>query len=360
MEKSFLNLIKKIFCLAVIISFNFLNTTAQDIHFSQNHATPLYVNPGLTGLYDGDIRITAAYRTQWNAISNGTPYRTITASFDGKIVGDPNQTGWLSGGLMLYSDKAGFVGFSTNTIDLSLAYNTSFSSQNFISVGAMVGVSQKSLDLSEGQFGTQFDGIDYDASINAGESIMDENYMHANLSSGFMFYRLRDARQYFFAGAGFFNILQSERTFISEFNSNGGLSVPMRVSVHLGGSYQLTNTLDIVPSIYYMSQAKSMKTDLGTMVRYVFRHNSRSNIFRGFSFGPMLRLTQHFENTVGIDALVAMLKLDYDDLAIGLSYDLNISDLNNATNGRGGTELTVVYTPKIRPDRLGPVSCPRF
>ena len=63
---------------------------------------------------------------------------------------------------------------------------------------------------------------------------------------------------------------------------------------------------------------------------------------------------------MGLDALIVAVKVDYDDLSIGLSYDLNISELNNATRGKGGSEISLVYTPKVRAKRASPVSCPRF
>jgi len=96
------------------------------------------------------------------------------------------------------------------------------------------------------------------------------------------------------------------------------------------------------------------------MGRYVLQHNDHSNVFRAFSIGPLLRVTQHFEKAIGLDALIVAAKVDYDDLSIGLSYDLNISELNNATSGKGGSEVSVVYTPKVRSKRASPVSCPRF
>jgi len=352
--------LQKIISLFFILFITGQSVLAQDIHFSQNYATPLYVNPALTGLYNGDFRVTAAYRSQWNAVSNGAPYRTMTASFDGKIVsGATTQSDWLSGGLMIYTDKAGFIGFTTNTVDLSLAYNKALNNQDFISFGVMGGLSLKSIDLSGGEFGTQFDGINYDAMISSGEDINDERYAHANVSTGVVYYHIRDARDYFFVGGGAYNILKSEKTFLGN-NFNNGASVPLRLSLQAGGSIKLNHILDIVPSIYFMNQAKSMKTDVGIMGRYVLQHNDHSNVFRAFSIGPLLRVTQHFEKAIGLDALIVAAKVDYDDLSIGLSYDLNISELNNATSGKGGSEVSVVYTPKVRSKRASPVSCPRF
>ena len=39
---------------------------AQDIHLSQFYETPILRNPALIGLFNGDYRIQAVYRNQWN------------------------------------------------------------------------------------------------------------------------------------------------------------------------------------------------------------------------------------------------------------------------------------------------------
>ena len=38
---------------------------AQDIHFSQWMFSPLNLNPGETGAYEGDYRVVGNYRSQW-------------------------------------------------------------------------------------------------------------------------------------------------------------------------------------------------------------------------------------------------------------------------------------------------------
>jgi hypothetical protein len=53
-----------------------------------------------------------------------------------------------------------------------------------------------------------------------------------------------------------------------------------------------------------------------------------------FSFGAFYRLN---------DAVVPVVKLDYYKLGIGLTYDANVNKLKQASQGRGGFELTLSY-----------------
>lgn len=46
------------------------------------------------------------------------------------------------------------------------------------------------------------------------------------------------------------------------------------------------------------------------------------------------------------DAWVVVAKMDYRNFNVGVSYDVNISDLTTATNKRGAFELSIIYILK--------------
>ncbi len=355
--KQFLKYISKhIACFLLV--FCSLSAMAQDVHFSQNYATPLYVNPGMSGLYNGDFRVTANYRNQWAALSNrSTDARTIMLSADAKVAKGITKGGWLNAGILLYNDKTGFLSYNTNSVDLSLAYNTPMDGKkHFVSFGAMVGVSTRSIDLSEAEYASQFDGNAYNPMLASGETMVNNRFTRLNLSGGAMYYFLESSRKYIFGGVSAYNIIGSSFSFTDDNDTN----LPVRLSFHAGGSWSVAKRMDIVPGVYFMNQLKSMKTDIGTLFRFVFYENVRSQKFRAFNVGPYIRINKHFDDPIGLDAFILALKLDYDDVAVGLSYDFNISDLNNATKGKGGPEISFVYSPKLRTSSRSNISCPRF
>src|SRR5213075_1704878 len=79
---------------------------AQDPNFSQFFASPLTLNPALTGKFDGVYRIAINYRNQWPTINNA--FTTATISFDAGIlknhIPEIDQFGI---GIMGFTDKAG-------------------------------------------------------------------------------------------------------------------------------------------------------------------------------------------------------------------------------------------------------------
>ena len=55
--------------------------TAQDPNFSQFFASPLTLNPALTGKFDGVVRVAGNYRNQWPTINNAFVTKTVSVDF---------------------------------------------------------------------------------------------------------------------------------------------------------------------------------------------------------------------------------------------------------------------------------------
>src|ERR1700740_2835807 len=80
------------------------NGMCQDPAFSQFFASPLTLNPALTGKFNGVVRVAGNYRNQWPAINNA--FITSTISVDGGILKNrlPETDVW-GVGLMAMTDK---------------------------------------------------------------------------------------------------------------------------------------------------------------------------------------------------------------------------------------------------------------
>jgi len=104
--------------------FTVLNVQAQDPNFSQFFASPLTLNPALTGKFDGVVRVAGNYRNQWPTINNA--YTTYTASIDAGIlknhIPEYDQFGV---GVMGFSDKSGNGALQNNFFAVSTAYHKS-------------------------------------------------------------------------------------------------------------------------------------------------------------------------------------------------------------------------------------------
>jgi hypothetical protein len=79
---------------------------AQDPNFSQFFASPLTLNPAMTGKFDGVYRVAGNYRNQWPTIYKA--FTTYTASFDmGILKNRIPEYDQLGVGILGFSDQAG-------------------------------------------------------------------------------------------------------------------------------------------------------------------------------------------------------------------------------------------------------------
>ena len=58
------------------------------------------------------------------------------------------------------------------------------------------------------------------------------------------------------------------------------------------------------------------------------------------------------------DAIIPYVGLEFSDLRVGVTYDINISDLKTASESRGGIEISLIYI-KQPPESKG-LPCPKF
>ncbi len=68
----------------IFFVFCTLSLSGQDIHHSQFYTSPLNLNPGLTGVFNGDQRLSLNYRRQW-FVEDIVRYMTVAGSFDMKF-----------------------------------------------------------------------------------------------------------------------------------------------------------------------------------------------------------------------------------------------------------------------------------
>lgn len=343
-----------ILLLALAFSFN-KKLQAQDIHFSQNYATPLLINPGMTGLMNGDVRIAAIYRNQWAAIMPGVSFRTMSISADMAFPGLFEKDRFAAG-LVLYNDRAGDLNWNTNYVDASLAYNLALATETYLSLGVQGGINQRNFDLNNARFGDQSDGSGFNPNLPTSDIIEAQNRTRLHLGAGAVFYRAVSSRKNIFAGFGMYHLNKPDIS-VSEAEDR----FKNKISAQVGGSFPVAAKWDVLPTAFYIQQGPLFKLDVGSFARYIFSTNRQSGLDKAFNIGVWLRTSRDINRAAGLNALVVAGKVDYENFSLGVSYDITLfTDLTTANNGRGGPEISFVYTGRVRPSRPGALNCPRF
>lgn len=331
-----LRIILKISILMLAVGFFAAETRAQtDPHFSQYYAYPLYLNPALTGVIDGDYRAAVNLKQQWGSLQNS--FLTGAASFD--VAPTKN---FAFGGTIL-NQRAGELNFNYLAVLLSGSYRLKFGTDGMqiINFGLQGGFINRSFNLNQGQFGSQYNpDLGFDGNLSSGENFSSTSSFVPDINAGLMYFDgTPNQNVNLFAGTSFAHLNRP----IEHFGDNSRRT-PIRFLVHGGARIRMSETLDLVPNGLYMVQGNTSETSVGAYAQ--FNVSNTSNLL----FGANYRVN---------DAAIAFVGLQIKNMVFGLSYDVNTSSINKVTNYAGGLELSISLIG--RNGIIGPnFFCPRL
>jgi|JI9StandDraft_1071089.scaffolds.fasta_scaffold06880_3 type IX secretion system PorP/SprF family membrane protein len=333
--------------LTLIVSCSF----AQDIHFSQYWAAPVAMNPAYTGKFNGLFRATFNYRNQWFTIptmNSGSPYQTFQASVDGNVLPTSLGNNRLGVGAMFFNDKAGNGALQTNTGMVSIAYHQSVSQygRSHLSFGIQAGVVNKRINFQDLIFETQLDKYGWNPSLPNGEQYGGKSILYPDVTIGAAFTSRPKDRFAFNFGYSLHHVASPRESFIGDQNNRLARRHVVQGGCEITAGYQ--DQWTISPVFLFMMQSNAQMYNLGVGVNY---QTTNENI--GIYGGAFYRVK---------DAAVLNLGVDVYNARIGISYDMNHSDLRGASKAQGAVELAIVYIFKKQNDPYiqYPSYCPKF
>lgn len=334
---------KKSILILIAVSSLFIgdNVQAQDARFSLFNTTPILLNPGLIGMGNGFSRANINYRSQWSSIPNA--YSTAAASADFPLFAKNIQLkkGYFGTGFGFMTDKAGDAKWGTNQINLGLSTVIFVGENSKISLGTTGSYTQRSVSPENLLWDTQYNGFEYDSSLPNYENFASVSASKLDIAAGMAFRHYTGSKavtnndqKLFELGASVYNILQPNYEFLL---ASGG-QTSMRFTGH--GRY--------------LTSIKGSKFVIGGTFLYLMQ-----NAFQELTFGPEFRFllapdtkyTGYIRNSyVGMqllyrnqDAVIPAFFFKFSNFKITGAYDYNISDLNSASNGMGGFEISIQF-----------------
>lgn len=311
---------------------------AQDLHYSQFYHNPTHLSPALTGIFRGDLRAAASYRSQWKSVP--VSYQTFSVTVDRKIL--KRDKNYWSVGFQLQHDRAGDAALKWTQAGVLTSVTQALGERHALSVGAGLAFVQRSFDISNLTFKNQWSGDLFDASLPTGENFDQNSGLAPTLSAGLNWhYEPADTRTRFDAGLGVFHLNRPDISFIDD----SGKGLPMRLCSMLSGVVQTGEFTDIVAFGSSQHMGKAREILIGGGLRRMVTND--------------LALQLTIASRLG-DAIIPAFQAAWLDWTVGLSYDFNISDFDVATNGRGGFEIAAVYRPLPVQPLKNFKSCPLF
>ncbi len=312
--------------------------SAQDIHYTQFYNSPLNLSPGLTGIYDGDHRFSGHFRRQWQNVP--VDYLTFTGSYDGKIY--PKKTGdnFFGAGVHFNYDRSGFTKLQLAQLALSGSYSIVVNSSFIITPGIQAGFSQRAFredDITtDAQYSVPLQM--FIPSLPIGEDFDNTSIGFANLGAGINFRWQKDFRTHLDFGVGAFHLNRPNQAFYDDQE----FKLSSRYSGYVMGTLKLIESFDLVGRAATQLQGEYNEHVGSLGLRF------HINQQRGKQLNLLLGANARF--TTSMDAIAPTIEVEFNTLKVAASYDINISEFNTATEGRGGPELSVIYRiVKVKP-----------
>jgi type IX secretion system PorP/SprF family membrane protein len=313
----------------------------QDPSFSQFFSSPLNINPALTGMINSDWRGIANVRVEW--VEPASPYNTSTASFDGKILQDklPENSIFGLGGMIMYDE--GMTGTLKSTYaSLDAAYNIKIAEQggdHRLGIGVGLTYGHKQVDYSQLNFAQQFTGYGFDVNLPTGEAAFSNMKSYFSASAGLL-YSYSSRYSGFDLGAAAFHLNKPKQTVMSDPNQY----LAPRYVIH--GNYQnyLYGRLELFANAIYQTQAKANYFSVGGGLGYFLTEEGEDNkiiVNSGLWY---------WSN----NAIIPYIGLTYNQLQLGLSYDITTSKLSSAERRPQTFEISITFRGGDTPDNVIP------
>jgi len=290
---------------------------AQDPSFSQFFSSPLNINPSLTGNINGDWRVISNMRDQW--VGPASPYRTGTISFDTKILQrklPENSTIGLGGMMMI--DQAMQGAIKSSYASLNSSYSLLLNSDginNRLSMGVGLIYGNRRIDYNKLNFGEQFNGYGFDTNLPTGEAALSQMKPYVSTSAGLL-YSFSTTYSNLDIGASAFHLNKPKRTVIEDPKQY----LDPRYVLHANFETFLQDGLVLNTNAVYQNQSGASYYSAGAALGYFLSDAKDENIIVNAGMWYWSK-----------NAIIPYVGLVYKNFQVGVSYDVTISKLAQAS-----------------------------
>jgi type IX secretion system PorP/SprF family membrane protein len=306
--------------LAAAITLAGVSAHAQvDPHFTQFYVYPSWLNPALTGVFDGNVRVSGIYRSQWNNVS---PFNTPGISVDVNTEKNINYGG------SIMRQTAGDGGYTYTTAYGNVAYTGVRFGPGLLKrivFGIQAGMIDRRFDPSKLNFGSQWNPVT-GTTTNPSNEVLSRNAATSfDAGAGVLYYDAQPGKKAnLYAGFAASHLTRPE----DYFKASGDQRLPVRMTGHLGVRININDRFSITPNAMYVTQGNASIKMLGAYAQ-----------FKAFE-GTDLLLGGNYRFN---DAFAPFLGFTYGNFVLGASYDINTSDLGRIVRGANTFELSLTF-----------------
>lgn len=332
----------------LVFLFSFLTcmeSSAQDLHYSQYFNSPLLLNPANTGFQvDNDWRAGINARRQWYHQLEQYPFQTYGVWADKQVFYDRFNNGWMGIGGSVVKDVAGSGVLATTKSFLSMAYHQMIGNTSLLSLGFGGGYVRKKIDYSGFLFGTQWNETFYDASLDSRESFPYQSIGYIDLQAGLNYaWFAPDESSYLNLGVSADHWNRPIESFYKEYDSSNKLGI--RYNFFVNGLYKAGDRCLLNPNFFFSMQKKTTEWLMGINARYKLTSDNQTQII----VGGYYRWN---------DAVIPMVGVGWDNISLLYSLDVTTSKISYSSGK--AHEISIIGQGLFSDGKATKIPCPHL
>lgn len=347
--KVILNSKKSLFL--VLFALQSVFALAQDFHFSQYWAAPIKLNPALTGLFDGQLRLGAIYRNQW---IQQQAFATYAVSADANLFSKPLNGDVFGFGLSFYQEIEGKNAFKNTGANLSLAFNKKIGKRkliHYLGLGFDFSYFQKQINLQNAVYGNLFES---GANFDPVENYNYKSTSFADFGLGANYVLQINQKHMMSLGFAVSHILNPNISF----SANDEDVLYRKFSLNVSGQIQVKRDfINLNPLLLLQTQGPHTELLMGTYLQFILSQKNNTSIYAGAQY----RLAAYENKALGGDAIILSVRAEHKSFDFGVAYDFTTSALSKNNVLQGGPEAYLIYILKGKDQTNKQMSfCPKF
>ena len=218
--------------------------------------------------------------------------------------------------------------------------------EQFLSVGFSSGVFRRSINFEQAQWASQHDGDGgFNGSLSSEKNFANEVFYFLDLGIGINWSANFQNGASFNLGTAYAHLNRANQSF------NPTTNLPLYTKFSLQGNAKLpiATKFALTPRIFSLWQGPSFELNGGIGLQYLLKETSKNAIEIGVATrlanraAPFVNGIASSATTIWTDALIFNLAYHHSKFIIGVSYDYNVSDLQQASNRNGAYEIAIIY-----------------
>lgn len=305
----------------LVLAFPFQNLEAQDLRFTQFHASDTWVNPAFSGI-KGQARLEANFRDQWPSIPQ--TYVSYRIAFDALLYEVNSGVG-----LFISKDDEGQNVLNTLQMGVQYSYQLQLAKNLALSTGIQAAYVQKSVDWGALQFYDQIDPIygftDVAGNPNPTAQLppADTKLTYPDFAAGALLFSSK-----WYVGASANHLTQPSQNFYNENSSNLPLSVTLQTGLMFFNEQKIDPV--VINPIAMFTVHKNYKQMMAGS--YVKLRNLMGGVFGKYNM----------QEVTDVSGIVGLQK---GWMTFAYSYDVPLGSLSGESGGAHEVSVVVLFQP---------------